>query len=223
MPDAYAGLFQDRQDLLGSHRGYDIGALELFQDLKTLGNKSFYAETTRLLVELNRSPHHRHLFSAVTRELPQNEQKHIVQTYYFPYRDQVEHLIHDFVMAGRQVLHLSVHTFTPVLEGAERQTDIGLLYDPKRTLEQSFCRAWKKQLQQEEASLQVRFNYPYLGIADGFPTYLRRKFTEGQYAGVELEVNQKYPLGDRGAWARVRGAIRESLSKTLASFKSGEQ
>lgn len=39
--------------------------------------------------------------------------------------------------------------------------------------------------------MNVRFNYPYLGKADGFTTHLRKKFKDN-YIGIELEVNQKF-------------------------------
>ncbi|MEO8932838.1 MAG: N-formylglutamate amidohydrolase, partial [Xanthomarina sp.] len=36
-----------------------------------------------------------------------------------------------------------------------------------------------------------RFNYPYLGKADGFTSYLRKQFPKN-YLGIEIEVNQKF-------------------------------
>jgi hypothetical protein len=37
----------------------------------------------------------------------------------------------------------------------------------------------------------VRFNYPYLGKADGFTTFMRKQFPKN-YIGIEIEVNQKF-------------------------------
>ena len=48
----------------------------------------------------------------------------------------------------------------------------------------------------EDPELSVRFNYPYLGKADGFPTYLRKLFPDN-YSGIELEVNQKLSSDNR--------------------------
>ncbi|MCJ8163629.1 N-formylglutamate amidohydrolase [Pontibacter sp. E15-1] len=223
VPAAYTPLFEDHRDLLNSHEGYDIGAKELFQQLEGMAHKSFCAETTRLLVELNRSLHHKKLFSSVTRPLPAKEKEQILQAYYHPYRSRVEGLVHDFVMAGRQVLHIAVHTFTPIFKGEVRQGDIGLLYDSKRGEEQRFCRAWKERLQAVDPSLLVRFNYPYLGISDGFPTYLRRKFTDAEYMGIELEVNQKFALGDPKQWQQVQQIIRLSLQQMLEPYWENEQ
>lgn len=215
IPAAYTEIFNGHQELIESHKGYDIGALELFNVLKPLADKSFYDETTRLLIELNRSLHHPKLFSSITRELSDQEKTKIIKTHYQPYRDQIEQFIHDFVMAGRQILHIAVHTFTPVLNGEERDADIGLLYDPKRKSEQAFCKLWKQELQKENESLLVRHNYPYLGIADGFTTYLRRKFTGKEYIGIELEVNQKFALEGGTLWEQIKANLEATLSATL--------
>jgi predicted N-formylglutamate amidohydrolase len=89
------------------------------------------------------------------------------------------------------VLHVSVHSFTPNLNGEERQCDIGLLYDSRKLEEKEFCKQLKNELSQIDNMLNVRFNYPYLGKADGFTTYLRKQFPK-HYLGIELEINQKY-------------------------------
>ncbi|NJW55731.1 N-formylglutamate amidohydrolase, partial [Salinimicrobium sp. CDJ15-91] len=97
---------------------------------------------------------------------------------------------------GGEVLHISVHTFTPELEGEVRTADVGLLFDPAREEEADFCKRFQKSLFKQDKELQVKFNYPYLGIDDGFTTYLRQKFPK-QYLGIELEVNQKFIKGNK--------------------------
>ncbi|MEJ8802292.1 N-formylglutamate amidohydrolase [Pontibacter sp. H249] len=215
IPVAFQSLFQEHQQELKSHAGYDIGALDLFKELEPLADISFYSETSRLLVELNRSLHHRKLFSDYTRNLADGDKNFILKNYYYPYRDKVEQLVQDFVMAGRKVLHISIHSFTPVLNGEERQTDIGLLYDPKRKGEQQFCKEWRVAIAKQKSDLIVRNNYPYLGIADGFPTYLRKRFKADEYLGVELEVNQKFPQGDSAQWAAFKKVMKTSLEEAL--------
>ena len=107
------------------------------------------------------------------------------------YRNEVESTIRKFIESKQIVLHVSVHSFTPNLNGEERQCDIGLLYDSRKPEEKEFCKRLKYELSQIDNSLNVRFNYPYLGKADGFTTYLRKQFPK-HYLGVELEINQKY-------------------------------
>lgn len=203
IPEEYAANFAEHQALLQTHRGWDPGALELYRNYeKAVADAAFFSETSRLLVELNRSKHHQNFFSAQTKILPDNTKKEIVEKHYEPYRTEVENAIRSFLAQKHSVLHLSVHSFTPELNGVVRNADIGLPYDPQRKREKEFCAAWKKML--SEKGWRVRYNYPYRGTADGFTTYLRRQFPDEKYAGIELEVNQKFPQHEPENWKRIQ-------------------
>lgn len=193
IPGRYRYIFKNKEEILNSHRGYDPGALDLFRSLQEIADFSRFNTISRLLVEMNRSQGHPQLFSEFSRNLSNEEKKDIQDLYYFPYRNSVESKIAEFMAGGEKVIHLSVHSFTPELNGEVRQADVGLLYDPKRPEEKEFCRQVKKLLRQQEETLNVRFNYPYLGKADGFTTYLRKKFPEN-YLGIEIEINQKFSV-----------------------------
>ncbi len=191
VPKAYAHLFRDTEAVLASHRGYDPGSLSVARLLsKRLEAPLIFSTVTRLLVELNRNVGHPALFSEFTRGLPKTAKQVILEKYYRPYRRQVEQFVADAVAAGAAVLHVSIHTFTPVLDGQPRNADIGLLYDPSRRSERLFCGRWREDLLQQLPERRVRRNYPYLGTGDGLTTYLRRQFSDNRYAGIELELNQ---------------------------------
>jgi predicted N-formylglutamate amidohydrolase len=190
IPTAYKSLFKDC-DALHSHRGYDLGALDVFKHLTPLANASAYSETSRLLIELNRSLHHKKLFSEYSKALSKSDKNALISDYYLKYRNDVELTIKSFIKDNNTVLHLSVHSFTPKLNGDERNCDIGLLFDSRNTEEKEICKQLKTKLLQLDTALNVRFNYPYLGKADGFTTYLRKQFPNN-YLGIELEINQKY-------------------------------
>ena len=189
VPAAYAHLFKNNEALLSSHLGYDPGAWEIAQYLSSHLNKPLYAcNTTRLLVEANRSLDNPELFSEFSRELSLEEKQQILERYYFPYRNLVEKAI---VESPRPVLHISVHTFTPVWEGKERTVDIGILFDPSRKHEADFCVKWKNAFK-DSSKLQIKLNEPYKGTDDGFTTYLRKHYADGAYLGIEIEVNQRF-------------------------------
>ena len=210
IPMEYKEVFAGAEEILASHRGFDPGALDLFSHLQELAHFHQFHRESRLLVEVNRSLHHPQLFSEFTRGLSIGAKKGILKEYYFPYRDSVEKEIANFMTAGEEVLHFSIHTFTPVLNGKLRNTDLGLLFDPAHTREKDFCKSFKKSVQNSDNSFKIRFNYPYLGKADGFTTYLRKKFPK-RYMGIELEVNQKFVHQnsvDRG----IKNAIFNALS-----------
>ena len=217
VPGAYRPLFKRHEALLASHRGYDPGALRTARDFAAaLGAELVYATTTRLLVELNRSPHNPKVFSQITRQLPRTERERLLERYYFPYREWVESQIRATVETGQRMLHLSSHTFTPSLDGMERNADVGLLYDPRRKAEAQFCEAWRVELKSIAPHLVVRRNYPYRGSDDGLTTYLRTRYPERAYAGIELEVNQKHVLGDPRAWALLRKRLVVTFKNVLA-------
>lgn len=191
IPPQYAYCFTDAATVLQTHRGWDPGALSLWEKLSPLADFSLSSTVSRLLVELNRSLHHPKLFSSYSGRLSYSEKQEVLQLYYKPYRNKIEETIRQYILEGAKVYHLSIHSFTPELDGIIRQADIGLLYDPARSLEKEFCKELKHILKQQMPKMRVRFNYPYLGKADGFTTYLRRQFPEN-YAGVELELNQHW-------------------------------
>jgi predicted N-formylglutamate amidohydrolase len=211
-PKRFSTLFDQSSELLESHRGYDPGALSLAKRLsKGLKTPLYFSTVTRLLVDLNRSPHNPKRFSEVTNRLSVPEKAVIQGRFYHPYRDKVQSALFGHLKKGGQVLHLSVHTFTPLLYGKVRNTDLGLLYDPSRKTEAAFCVLWQRILHQSGPGVQTRRNYPYHGTSDGFTTYLRKLFSEDVYMGVELEVNQKFLSGDRTVWLNLQRMILKSL------------
>ena len=218
IPPEYRHCFRGRERLLDSHRGHDPGALALARTLaRTCDARLVYSTTSRLLVELNRSPGHPRLYSDITRELPPREKRDLYVRHYLPYRRKVESAVIGALRAGVVLVHVSSHTFTPVLGRQRRHADIGLLYDPSREGELHLALAWREALLEELPHLVVRRNYPYRGTADGLTTHLRRLHRPSQYIGIEIEVNQKYPRGDVRRWRMLRRVIAESLRRALKS------
>ncbi len=146
---------------------------------------------SRLLVDLNRSLGHSQLFSAATRRLPTKLRSNIIDQHYRPYREAVERVVQQSVSLGHRVIHISSHSFTPLLDGKVRVADVGLIYHPGRRHEAGLCARWKASLAASCSELRVRRNYPYAGKGDGLTSHLRRCFASAAYVGVELEINQK--------------------------------
>jgi predicted N-formylglutamate amidohydrolase len=190
IPKKYATYFKNREAVLKTHRGFDLGALDVFKHLKSLAEASFFSKTSRLLIELNRSLHHKNLFSEFSKSLSKEEKLEVIKEY-TSYRNSVENAVQQLIYNKETVVHISVHSFTPVLNSAERNCDIGLLFDSRKTKEKEFCKLLKSEIIRKESTLKVRYNYPYLGKADGFTTSLRKQFPEN-YLGIEIEINQKF-------------------------------
>lgn len=222
IPPRYRACFAGQEALLHSHRGYDPGALAMAHELaRALGAPLLCARTSRLLVDLNRSPGHPRLHAEAIRRLPEAERRAILARYYLPFRARAERQLAAAIAAGQRVVHVSSHSFTPVLDGVVRQADVGLLYDPARAGEAALCRAWRACLKRRAPALRVRRNYPYTGTSDGFTAYLRRRFDADCYLGIELELNQCLVAPGRKAWQRLRADLVATLLQALHGDAAG--
>lgn len=212
IPAGYDHLFKGLDDVLQSHRGWDPGALEAAKFLAEKLNAPFFkCDTTRLLVEPNRSMGSASLFSEYSIILDLSQREAVLNSYYYPHRNAVEAWIRN---APGLVLHISMHSFTPVWEGKTRDVDIGLLFDPSRQHESEFCKTWREELMTHLGDFKVKFNEPYKGIDDGFTTYLRTLFPDENYMGIEIEINQRF-IG-----AQEQELIFEALYKGIHTIGS---
>ena len=217
IPTAYRELFRNARHLLESHRGYDPGALIMAKALARALQAPLVASTvSRLLVELNRSPSNARVFSSVMRLASEEARQAAVERYYVPYRQAVEAAVRRGCARGSHVIHLSSHSFTPQLDGVVRTADVGILYDPARDSEVALSARWQAALRARAPHLRVRRNYPYAGWNDGLTTYLRTRFDDRRYSGIELEVNQRYPLGRSTEWTKLRRIMVAALRDALA-------
>jgi predicted N-formylglutamate amidohydrolase len=213
VPAAHRALFAGAEALLASHRGWDPGAAPLARFLAgALRAPLHLATVTRLLVDLNRSAHNPRVFSERTRSLPRHRRMELLEAYHSPHRETVDGTVATLSAEKGTVVHLAVHTFTPVLNGKERGADVALLYDPARPAERDFCATWAGALAPWLPGLAVRRNQPYRGATDGLTTWLRSRHPDGRYLGVEIEVNQRL-LEPGGRFPdRVGRALVGSLS-----------
>jgi predicted N-formylglutamate amidohydrolase len=212
VPPHHVHLFGGWKQTLKTHRGFDIGALAMAEDLaKSLRAPLVASRVTRLLVDLNRSLGHRNLHSDALRRASPQEIERIVRDHYVPYRRRVEALVRAATRDGQRLIHISSHSFTPRLHGEVRGADVGLLYDPARPGERRLCDVWKAAFKAVAPELTVRRNYPYEGKNDGLTSHLRKRYSPRAYVGVELEINQALVVAGGERWARLRGTVVEAL------------
>jgi predicted N-formylglutamate amidohydrolase len=213
IPSGFRHLFRGSDKVLTSDQAYDPGAAELALRLaEELQVSAHLGTISRLLIDLNRSPSNRKsLYTVYSRKLAPDDRELFLQKYYQPYRDKVERLVAGQIVRGMPILHLSVHSFTPVKNGKVRRADIGLLYDPAHPVEKNICAFLATLLQQKVKSLQVRKNYPYLGKTDGFASFLRRKYPAKLYAGIEIELNQALLVSGETTYRQMTGVLVEGI------------
>lgn len=215
VPREYRYLFGGKQALLRSHRGWDAGALLVARALaRSLRAPLLAARTTRLLADLNRSPHNPKVFSEVTRPLARSARARLLDRHHRPHWDRVL-----AVASARRgtTLHVAVHSFTPILDGDVRSFRVGLLYDPGRPRERSFAIDWQRRLRDHLPRRDVRRNAPYRGDADGLTTALRRRLPARRYVGLELELNQG-AISAPAARRALVSVLADSLRSVAARY-----
>ena len=219
VPPRFAQLFKGKEKVLCSHQAYDPGAANLARRLAGRIKSSVYlGSVSRLLIDLNRSPANRKsLYSSYSRKLEKNDRELLLQKYYSPYREKVDTAVGRIIDKDRPVLHISIHSFAPVKSGKVRKADIGLLYDPARTIEKEISGFLAGLLHEQVVSLRVRRNYPYLGKTDGFTSFMRRKYSAKLYAGIELEINQLLFSSGKSKIRETEDILVKGISNILKS------
>lgn len=212
IPEGYKECFIDAKSVLNTHKGIDFGTLDLFKELHSYFDYSHSNDLCRLLIEFNRSLHHPKLFSEYSAQISKKEKENVIETFYNPYRKGFVDFIDKSIK--NQIIHLSLHSFTPVLHSEIRNADIGLLYDPSKKQEKEVAKVFKKIL--SDLGYKVRFNYPYLGTADGFTSYLRKLYPQ-KYSGIELEINQKFADNDVFQKA-IKKDIKYAILKLISTI-----
>ncbi len=195
-------------EILDTHCGFDIGAFDVYKDLvkKTKPDFCSAGQYSRLFIDLNRSLWNKTVFSEFwegckpvradfERQSPRAYDNAVAKyqvlrkkafAYYLNYRDEIENFVRS---AEMPTIHLAIHSFTPVLNGNERDADIGILYDPNRPSEKEIADVIISEIHARAPELKVRRNYPYQGKSDGVCTAMRE--ISPLYAGFEIEFNQR--------------------------------
>lgn len=204
--------------VLASHLGLDIGALDAARVVAARTGASLLAgEWTRLYVDLNRMAEAPSAVPAVSCGTPipgnqgllpgQREER--LERVHAPYRAAVLAAAERAVLGAGLCVHVSVHSFTPVLHDVPRPFDVGILFDPAHPLEVAIADVLLAGFR--AAGRSARPNEPYAGTEDGVTTWLRGRFGPRAYGGIEVELNQAL-----AASAAEAAALGETLAALVA-------
>jgi len=204
IPRKYRYLF-DNTDILDTHRAFDPGALQLARKIAGYNHCDLKFETiSRLLVDQNRSIGNASLFSCYSKLLSPKERELLLNRYYTPYHQEIHSILQSNRSSKLFTIHFSIHSFTPVLNNKIRHADLGLLYDPSRTIEQAVAEQLKECIHEKIPELRIRKNYPYKGISDGLTSAMRKVYDQSLYCGIEIEINQKHVLDNSSIWRSLQ-------------------
>ena len=219
VPSNYRYLFLGNEAILDTHRGIDIGAMPIAEFLADSLKLPLYVNmVSRLLIDSNRSKFNPELYSEFSKTLDPVVKKFLMKKYYTAYRQQVYEWIKDHAKKTDSVVHISMHTFTPVLKGEVRTADIGILYDESREPESKISKQLMRELGIFAPQFVTKPNYPYLGTADGFTTYLRKEFRAQNYSGIEIEVNNKHH--GKPEMDEIKKALLSAMKSVMSEEKA---
>lgn len=194
------------------HLAIDIGAGSLTESLaESVGVTAVLAQYSRLVIDCNRNlldtsaflefgdgivvPGN-HNLSKEHRELRAN-------AIYYPYHEAVNAQIRRLMAQGPKPALVSIHSFTPVLNGVFRPWEIGVLWDKDESLKDIFIEDFRAQ------GFLVGDNEPYSGKAPADYTV----DTHGEDNGLPclgIEIRQDL-IGDADGVARIAAVMHDII------------
>ena len=190
---------------LRDHIGWDIGAATVAEELsRQLRAPAVLSAASRLLVDCNRDVTDTDLMPQESHGVPipgnasidPAERGERLRRFYEPYHAAVDAA----VRAHPDVLLLSIHSFTPELNGQRRPFDVGVLFDAYEDLATTLAAGVAA------AGFAVRMNEPYSGL-DGLIFSARVHGRRHDVRYLELEVNNALLRRDDEARAVARRLV----------------
>ena len=213
IPARYQNLGLDPQQQL-DHIGWDIGAGLLTQELaRLLDAVAVLSKVSRLVVDCNRQTTDHDLIPEESHGVPipgnqglsGDERNYRLDAFYQPYHDTIDRALGDC----RSAFLLSIHSFTPSLNGASRDFDAGVLFDDFEDLANQLAR------QLATAGLLVRMNEPYSGL-EGLIFSARNHGRKHAIPYLEIEVNNRLlrePDDIQAAARRIAASVAAILPR----------
>ena len=182
--------------LARSGLAYDPGAMEAAQSLAMrLGAPLLMGQVSRLVVDLSLRETHPECVPDVLHNTPipgnlgLSEEQRLgrIAVFHRPYRRAVLDEIEEIMVNGRCV-HISVHTWLPSAVGLSHELEVGVCYNPMRAGE----RCWGTRILAalRDAGFDARANCPTDADTECCSAWLREKFPDTLYAGLDLQLSQ---------------------------------
>ena len=216
LPDEYGDLGLPASEF-DRHIAYDIGVEAVMRELaRLLDAPGVMARFSRLLIDPNRGEDDptliRQLYDGtiVPANYPMSEQERArrLDRYYRPYHDAVGSMVASVATAtGTAPFIVSIHSFTPSMQGRPRPWHVGILWDS----DDRAVTPMLDRLSRDEA-LVVGDNEPYDGALRG-DTMFRHAIVNG-YAHVLIELRQDLIATEQDAagWAERLAPIVEEIN-----------
>ena len=224
IPAELGGLGLD-EEALQSHIAWDPGALAVAGAMALEFDSPLVAsQVSRLVYDCNRPPEAPSAVPTVSEafEIPGNagltapDRKARADRFYSPFRDALSATLDLRMAEGRRPVLVSVHSFTPVYNGVERDMDLGILHDTDARFADALLAAAGKR-----ADMKVRRNAPY-GPDDGVTFTLTEHALGRGLLNAMIEIRNDL-IADAAAQqamaGRLSGYVAEACQSTLGMSK----
>lgn len=205
------------EDVLKSHIAWDPGALAVARLLsQSLDATLIYQNYSRLIYDCNRPPESASAMPVISEiyNIPGNlaldDAERFARTaaLYIPFQSGVRDLIDDRAEAGVETVVVTVHSYTPVYHGKQREVEIGLLHDADARLVDAMLEHTKA------SNFRVERNEPY-GPQDGVTHTLRLHALPFGLLNVMIEVRNdliENEEGQRAAADFLSGLLKKAIA-----------
>lgn len=219
LPEA-VGTLGLSQEALSSHIAWDPGALAVSRLMsKSLDATLIFQRFSRLVYDCNRPPESPAAMRDVSEvfRIPGNENLSTAektartQALYYPFQNRIRDEIAARAGRGQQTVLVTVHSFTPVYFGKQREVEIGILHDADSRLADRMLKAAA-----DTVLYRVERNEPY-GPADGVTHTLELHALPNGLLNVMIEVRNDLiedEIGQGVVADFLTGLLSESLQQT---------
>ena len=221
IPERYYNLGLSKIDL-DTHIAYDIGAKNLTVNLaQTLHQNYFISNFSRLLIDPNRDLKDDSLILSDSfgtkipgnKEIDIKERKLRIKQFHTPYHRGLSKFIEKKIGKSRQVVLISIHSFSKVTPESCRSIEVGLLYNKNIEL----LLPIQKQLL--KMKVHVGRNYPYSGFHFN---YTLDKLAENfNLNSISIEIRNDLICSQKGITRYVN--IFEKIFRGLLNVKQRRQ
>lgn len=207
------------EEALASHIAWDPGALAVSRLMaRQLDATLIHQQFSRLIYDCNRPPDSPGAIRDTSEiyRIPGNENLSDAEkaaranAIYFPFQSRISDEIAARTARGQATVLVTVHSFTPVYFGAQRDVEIGILHDKDNRLADRMLAAAA-----DTNLYRVERNEPY-GPADGVTHTLKLHAQPAGLLNVMIEIRNdliETEIGQGVAADFLSGLLRESLQQ----------
>jgi predicted N-formylglutamate amidohydrolase len=194
-------------EVFGQHVAIDIGARDMTLELsRRMDAVAIIANFSRLLIDPNRSPEQPGFVPERSDgiEIPGNQNlsageiSHRRRHFYEPFHDTVSNQLDKVLARGQTPIVIGVHSYTPIMQGAGRPWEVGLLWNRDPRLAMPILDFLRR-----DPQLTVGDNQPYSGKILGHS--MDEHGGRHGYANMVIEVRQDLVSSqtDARAWGNL--------------------